>query len=241
MQMNHQNHKVGKVAPPIERSQMTGLVLAGGRGSRMGGVDKGLTPFLQEPLALHALRRLAPQVGPLLLSANRNLTQYRALGAAFGAAVLSDDRMDDWGDYLGPLAGFLVGLQHCQTPWLLTVPCDCPLFPYDIAARFASVAHQEQADVVMAYSLESGDTPQAQHCKHWVRQPTFCLLRTTLQPSLEAYLNGAGRKIGAWVAQQRFALAHFGNAGDDPLAFYNTNTPEQLHRLQSLQGSLSLV
>lgn len=232
------NHQTNQSAALIERSYLTGLVLAGGRGSRMGGVDKGLELFLQEPLALHALRRLAPQVGSLLLSANRNHTQYRALGTAFSAAVLSDDRMDDWGDYIGPLAGFLVGLQHCSTPWLLTVPCDCPLFPTDIAARFASVAQKEQADVVMAYSLESGDTPQAQHCKHWVRQPTFCLLRTTLRPSLEAYVDSGGRKIGAWVAQQRFALAHFGNAGDNPLAFYNTNTPEQLHKLQSMQGSL---
>lgn len=219
----------------IERSHITGLVLAGGRGSRMGGVDKGLELFRREPLALHALKRLAPQVSKLLLSANRNHVQYRALGAAFGAPVLNDDRIDDWGDYIGPLAGFLAGLQHCSTPWLLTVPCDSPLFPLDVAARLASAAQKEGADVAIAYSLESGDTPQS---KRWIRQPTFCLLRTTLQNSLEKYLDDGGRKIGAWVAQQHFALAHFGNAGDDPLAFYNTNTPEQLHRLQGTEHIL---
>ncbi|GAO22237.1 molybdopterin-guanine dinucleotide biosynthesis protein A [Alicycliphilus sp. B1] len=105
----------------IDTHDITGLILAGGRGSRMGGVDKGLQNFRGMPLALHALMRLSPQVGSVMINANRNLSAYES----FGMPVWPDGLAD----YAGPLAGFLCGLERCETPWLLTVPCDTPLFP----------------------------------------------------------------------------------------------------------------
>ena len=103
----------------IDPSHITGLILAGGRGSRMGGVDKGLQTHLGMPLAMHAMLRLAPQVGEVMINANRNLSAYESMGAAVWPDALSD--------YPGPLAGFLAGLEHCATPFLATVPCDSPL------------------------------------------------------------------------------------------------------------------
>ena len=131
------------MAIPIE--DITGLVLAGGRGSRMGGVDKGLQNFRGLPLALHTLMRLQMQVGVSLINANRNLAAYES----FGAPVWPDAN----NDYAGPLAGFLTGLEHCETPWLLTVPCDTPLFPLDLAQRLAAAADAEGADIAMAAIL----------------------------------------------------------------------------------------
>ena len=207
----------------IDTNDITGLVLAGGRGSRMGGVDKGLQPFHGVPLALHALRRLQPQVGSVLLSANRNLDSY----AAFGAPVCPDAL----GDYPGPLAGFLAGLAHCGTPWLLTVPCDTPLFPADLALRLAAAVMPEGADLAMASALEMDDRTGT---VQWRRQPVFCLLRATLQHSLEEYVDSGGRKIGTWAQQHRCATVTFDAPGDDAQAFCNANT---LAELQALHGS----
>src|SRR3990167_8794866 len=103
---------------PISKDDITGLILAGGRGSRMGGVDKGLQNHLGMPLAMHALLRLGPQVGHLMVNANRNLGAYDAFGVPVWPDALPD--------YPGPLAGFLAGLEHCETPYLVTVPCDTP-------------------------------------------------------------------------------------------------------------------
>ena len=111
----------------IEASDITGVILAGGRGSRMGGVDKGLQNFNGMPMALHALMRLAPQVGEVMINANRNLGAYDAMGVPVWPDALPD--------YPGPLAGFLTGLERCETPYLVTVPCDSPLFPTDLVAR----------------------------------------------------------------------------------------------------------
>ena len=105
----------------IDTSQITGLVLAGGRGSRMGGVDKGLQAYRGMPLAMHALLRLGPQVGEMMVNANRNLAAYESLGVPVWPDALPD--------YPGPLAGFLTGLERCTTPFLATVPCDSPHFP----------------------------------------------------------------------------------------------------------------
>lgn len=205
----------------IDTNDITGLVLAGGRGSRMGGVDKGLQNFHGVPLALHALRRLQPQVGHVLVSANRNLDAY----GAFGAPVC----VDALGDYPGPLAGFLAGLAHCTTPWLLTVPCDTPLFPADLAARLATAAARDGADMVMAAAQEPDDSGAVR----WRRQPVFCLLRTALRGSLERFVSSGGRKIGAWAEQQHCAVLAFDAAHDSAQAFCNANT---LAELQALQG-----
>ena len=114
----------------IAPEDITGLVLAGGRGSRMGGVDKGLQNHHGVPLALHALLRLAPQVGLTMINANRNLAAYESMGVPVWPDALAD--------FAGPLAGFLAGLEHCDTPYLVTVPCDSPRFPEDLVARLAS-------------------------------------------------------------------------------------------------------
>src|SRR3954468_21586075 len=121
----------------IETGDITGVILAGGRGSRMGGVDKGLQNFNGMPLALHTLMRLQPQVGHVLINANRNLGAYESFGVPVWPDVLAD--------FAGPLAGFLAGLENCETPWLVTVPCDTPLFPADLVERLAQAADEQQA------------------------------------------------------------------------------------------------
>jgi molybdopterin-guanine dinucleotide biosynthesis protein A len=195
----------------IPPSQITGLVLAGGRGSRMGGVDKGLQPHRGRPLALHALHRLQPQVGPTALNANRNLEAYRA----FGVPVWPDTLPD----HPGPLAGLLAGLSHCRTPWLVTVPCDTPDFPPDLVARLAAGLEAEGAELALAASAEPGGLRT---------QPVFCLLRADLAGSLADFLQRGERKVDAWTAGHRSAVVAF----DDAAAFFNANTPAELERLQ---------
>jgi molybdenum cofactor guanylyltransferase len=191
----------------VPRQAVTGLVLAGGRGSRMGGVDKGLESLRGEPLVRHALDRLAPQVGPLMISANRHLDAY----AAFGVPVWPDEPPD----YAGPLAGFLSGLGHCVTPWLVTVPVDTPRFPHDLVDRLAAGA----ADIAVPVTLEDGRRR---------RQPAFCLMRTALRDDLAQFVRGGGRKIDDWLARHAVADVPF----DDATAFFNANTPDELRRLE---------
>jgi len=197
-------------AAPIPSDAITGLVLAGGRGQRMQGRDKGLQPYLGRPLALHALERLAPQVGPLLLSANRHLAEYRA----FGVPVLPDAI----GDFPGPLAGWLTALAQCRTPWLASVPCDTPHFPLDLVGRLSAAAAQGNADLAVA--LTRGDDGEP------LMQPVFCLLKAALAPALQDYVAGGGRRVQQWVLQQRHVAVPF----DDASAFRNFNTLEDLER-----------
>ena len=194
-----------------DANDITGLILAGGRGSRMGGVDKGLQNHQGMPLALHALMRLATQVGPVMINANRNLGAYES----FGAPVWPDPV----GDYAGPLAGFLAGLERCETPLMLTVPCDTPNFPDDLAARLAAALDAEGADMAYAVTLEDGREQ---------RQPVFCLMKTEVSETLVAYLHGGGHKIDAWFAQHRAVAVRF----DDASAFFNANTAAELAQLQ---------
>ncbi|MBL8362124.1 MAG: molybdenum cofactor guanylyltransferase MobA [Rubrivivax sp.] len=198
-------------ATPL-RADITGVVLAGGRGTRMGGVDKGLQPWHGRPLALHALERLAPQVGALLVNANRHLDAY----AAFGVPVCPDAT----GDHAGPLAGWLAALQACRTPWLVTVPCDSPNFPLDLAGRLAAAVSAEGASLAMAACVEGGDLRT---------QPVFCLLRASLKDSLARYLAEGGRKVDRWTAQHGCVTVTFA----DGAAFANANTVEELQRLQA--------
>lgn len=205
----------------IATQDITGLVLAGGRGSRMGGLDKGLQPFCGVPLALHALQRLQPQVGTTLLNANRNLVVY----AGFGAPVWPDSLAD----YAGPLAGFLTGLAHCNTPWMLTAPCDTPLFPTDLAARLAAAATARGADIAMAAAPQTDNSGQVR-----VRpQPVFCLMRTSLRESLAQFTDRGGRAVRAWASQHACAVVPFDAPGDDPRAFCNANTLAELDALQT--------
>jgi len=203
---------------PLAPALITGVVLAGGRGARMGGVDKGLQHFHGVPLALHALRRLQPQVGTCMINANRHLDTYRQFGVPVQPDMLPD--------HAGPLAGFATALGRCHTPWLVTVPCDSPLFPTDLVARLAAALVREQADIAMASAPEidaDRSTPV------WRAQPVFCLLPVRLRPSLDAFIASGRRKIDAWTAQHRTIVVPF----DDPRAFANTNTLDQLQALQT--------
>ena len=200
----------------IEAPDITGLVLAGGRGSRMGGVDKGLQNFNGMPLAMHTLLRLQAQVGQLMLKANRNRAAYESFGAPVWPVVLAD--------YAGPLAGFLTGLERCETPYLVTAPCDTPLLPPDLVQRLAQQLDQEQAEIAMAAAPEADGTVRA--------QPVFCLLRVELLESLVRFTHGGGRKIDAWTAQHKTIVVPFNLPGDDPRAFFNANTLAELHALE---------
>ena len=204
----------------IEPRTITALLLAGGRGSRMGGVDKGLQNFNGVPLALHALLRLQQQhgelIGALMVNANRNLSAYEA----FGAPVWPDSLAD----YAGPLAGFLTGLERCETPWLLTVPCDTPLFPPDLAQRLADALEREDAEIAMAAAREEDGQLRP--------QPVFCLLRVGLLESLVKFTQDGGRKIDRWTAQHKTVIVPFDQPGDDPKAFFNANTLAELRSLE---------
>lgn len=195
----------------IDRNDITGLILAGGRGTRMGGVDKGLQMHRGTPLALHALLRLQPQVGALLINANRNLAAYESMGAPVWPDAMPD--------FPGPLGGMLAGLEHCSTQWLMTVPCDTPNFPLDMVDRLAAAAAQHDADVAMVATREGEEL---------VRQPVFLLIKSTLLESLAAYMSSGERKIDPWTAMHRRALVAF----DDAAAFFNANTLEELKQLQ---------
>ena len=203
--------------PPIAQEDITGLVLAGGRGSRMGGVDKGLQNHLGMPLALHALLRLQPQVGAAMISANRNLSAYEAMGVPVWPDSLEG--------YAGPLAGLLTGLEQAETGWLVTVPCDTPDFPVDLVARLAAAAAEHGAEIAIAATHEPGEDGAAGRLR---AQPVFCLLRTELIESLVAYLHAGERKFDRWTARHRTVEVPF----DDAAAFFNANTLDELRQLQ---------
>ncbi len=181
---------------------ITGLVLAGGQGSRMGGLDKGLVRLAGRPLIAHVIARLAPQVGTVMINANRNLDSYRDLGHP-----VIQDAADD---YPGPLAGILSGLAHGQTPWIVTSPCDCPFLPTDLVARLAAAV---DSDKTIAVAHASGEL-----------QPVFALIPTHLHDSLAEFLRADGRKITVWFDQHPLVAVSF----DADAAFANVNTPEEL-------------
>ena len=200
----------------IDANDITGLILAGGRGSRMGGVDKGLQNFNGMPLALHTLMRLAPQVGQVMINANRNLSAYESFGVPVWPDVLAD--------YAGPLAGFLTGLERCETAYVVTVPCDTPLFPQDVVARLAQALEDQQCEIAMAAAREEDGQLRT--------QPVFCLMRVDLLESLVKFTHGGGRKIDAWTAQHQTAVVPFDRPGDEARAFFNANTLAELHQLE---------
>lgn len=198
----------------MQTQQITGLILAGGRGSRMGNVDKGLQLFRGAPMALHVLMRLAPQVGDVLINANQNLGPYEG----FGVPVWPDAMQG----HAGPLAGLQTGLLHCDTDYMVTAPCDSPFLPNDLVARLAQGLEAAQADLAVAVTAGGTDGRRQSH-------PVFCLLKAALLPHLTDFLAGGGRKIDAWYASLAVAEVLF----EDETAFRNINTVDELRRYEA--------
>ena len=202
-------HKSRCAEPPGEttrgmpRASITGVIMAGGKGRRMGGEDKGLLQIRGKPMIQYVLEALRPQVGRILINANRNQDRYRQLGYPVVADIS--------GDFLGPLAGMASALQASDTEYLLTVPCDSPLLPASLAEVLFQALHRQQAEISVATDGQR-------------MQPVFALLRRSLLPSLLEYLDNGGRKIDTWYAQHSTALA---DCSAFPDAFLNVNTPEE--------------
>lgn len=206
------------------------VVLAGGRGARMGGVDKGLQTFRGQALAWHAVQRLKAQTmgAPRLIAinANRNLPEY----AAWSQPVWPDTLEG----FAGPLAGFQTALEHCQqqTPpcdYLLVVPCDSPLLPLDLMKRLALGLTGSGADVALAAIPE----PDGHGQQVMRAQPVFCLMKTSVLAGLRAYMAQGGRKIETWTGLNRRVTVTFDMPQDDPRSFINANTLAQLQQLET--------
>ena len=193
-----------------DRSQITGIVLAGGRARRLGGIDKGLIDCRGRPLVAYAVALLQAVAGSVVINANRNAERY----ATFGYPVIPDatDTFD------GPLAGLLAGLAYARSDYVLTLPVDAPLMTEAVLRRLPDALAAQDADVCVP---DDG-----------VRlQPVFMLARRNLKSSLEAYLADGGRKVDAWLAGQRLAIA---DCSDVPAVFANVNASEDLVRVERL-------
>lgn len=189
-------------------TDVTGVILAGGQGQRMGGVDKGLQSLNGRPMVQWVLDRLKPQVGTVLISANRHLSGY----AQFGCPVLPDLIPG----FAGPLAGLHTALAKAVTPLVASAPCDSPFLPTDLVARLRTALEAQNADLAVA---RSGDRVHR----------AFCLLRRERLPGLEAFLAAGGRKVGLWHAALKVVEVPFATEAG---AFDNINTPDELRSLQ---------
>ena len=188
------------------RDQITGLVLAGGQGARLGGQDKGLVKLSGRPMIEHVLARLAPQVGRVLVNANRNMESY----TGYGYEVISDSHTG----FQGPLAGMASGLQHATSKYLLCVPCDSPLLLTNLADRLLGACSQKAAKIAI---------PHDGNRTH----PVFALIDCSLRESLEEYLAGGDRKIDRWMSQHPMVTVDFSDAAE---SFSNINTEDDLNR-----------
>jgi molybdenum cofactor guanylyltransferase len=187
---------------------ITGIVLAGGLGRRMGGVDKGLKLLRGRPMVAWVIERLAPQVSELLVNANQNVEAY----AAFGYRVIPDEIEG----YAGPLAGLHRGLAAAGNDWVATSPCDSPFLPRDLVARLYRAAEASNADLAVA---RTGDRPH----------PVFALCRRTVLPGLTRFLESGGRKVDAWYSALRVVEVPFDDQVD---AFSNINTADELDKYE---------
>jgi molybdopterin-guanine dinucleotide biosynthesis protein A len=196
---------------------ISAIILSGGRATRMNGADKGLVPLQGKPLIKHVIDRLVPQVNEIIINTNREVAKYQK----FGYTILQD-KIDD---FLGPLAGFSLGLQHAKYDYVLTVPCDSPLLPLDLAKRLLTALLDHKADIAAASS--DGNT-----------HPVFCLCNKSVLPTLEAYLLKGERRVSAWQKSQRYIEVDFSN---DSEAFTNLNTFESLEELELKLNSTSTI
>jgi len=192
----------------ISLDEVTAVILAGGRGRRMGGMDKGLVDLEKRPLIAHVLNAIVPQAGSVLINANRNAEKYRE----FGYRIVSDT-LDD---YQGPLAGFASAMAVASTPYIVTLPCDGPLVPTDYVQRMINALEMSENEIAVAHD---GDR----------MQPVYALLPVGLMSDLEAFLAEGDRKIDLWYSRRHVALADF---SDCPEAFRNINTPGERDQLQ---------
>jgi molybdopterin-guanine dinucleotide biosynthesis protein A len=188
----------------IAPTDITGVVLSGGQGRRMGGVDKGWVELAGKPMIAHVLNRFVPQVGNVLINANQNLERY----ATFGVPVVPDAV----GGFAGPLAGLHAGMTRATRPYVVTVPCDSPFLPSDLVARLAAGLEAHGGQLAVAKTL---DQPH----------PVFCLVRSDVLPHLATFLEAGGRKIDAWYATLEVVEVAFDDEAD---AFRNINTKDEL-------------
>lgn len=194
---------------PAPAPRVTGLILAGGLGRRMGGMDKGLQLLGGKPLVEWVLERLSPQVDEVIVNANRNIARYAQLGCRVVPDIVSG--------HAGPLAGLQRGLMEAAGELVATVPCDAPCFPADLVKRLAEPLRGKNVDLAVA---RSGGR----------MQPVFCLARKSLLPQLTAFMEDGGRKVDAWFSTLRTATVEFGSEA----AFANVNTPDDLSNLERM-------
>ena len=194
----------------MNHPDVTALVLAGGRGQRMGGTDKGLIELSGKPMIEHILERLEPQCDHIIINANRNVDRY----VVYGHPVLRDSL----GDYQGPLAGFSTGLKHAKTPFIMTLPCDAPDLPADLVERMLTVMNGQQADITVAHDGER-------------MQPVYALIKTALHENLDQFLASGDRKIDRWYAMNNTVTVDFSDMRD---IFRNVNTPEQINAMSDI-------
>ena len=185
------------------------MILAGGRGTRMGGVDKGLKLLRGKPMVQWVAERFAPQVAEVLVNANQNIDKYQSLGYK----VIPDEI----GGFAGPLAGLQRGLGEAAHDLVATAPCDSPFLPTDLIARLRAAMENTGAELAVA---KTGDQPH----------PVFCLCRKSVLPGLAEFLAGGGRKIDAWYSKLKVVEVRF---DDQPDAFSNVNTEAELNSFES--------
>lgn len=186
---------------------VSAIILAGGRATRMNSIDKGLAKLQQQPLVQHIIQRLAPQVDEIFINANREIAQYET----FNLPILQDENPD----FIGPLAGFNLGLQHCKHDYLLTTPCDSPLIPADLVSRLMQSLVKENAAIAVAKS--DGHV-----------HPVFCLMKKSVLPSLTDFIAQGNRKVSLWQKSLAYTEVLFDDCDD---AFVNVNTVEELEAL----------
>jgi molybdenum cofactor guanylyltransferase len=193
----------------IETHQVTAVILAGGKGRRYAGTDKGLMTFNGQPLIKHILTAIIPQVENILINANRNLETYEK----FGFPVIQDNLED----FQGPLAGFAVALQNARSDYIVTLPCDGPFIPHDYVKRLVTALQTENSEIAVAHDGTR-------------LQPVHALLPVSLLDSLMRFLQSGDRKIDRWYASHRMALADF---SDQQETFKNINTQQEHENLQT--------
>jgi len=205
------------ITDSVPKHKITAVILAGGRSQRMGGNDKGLLPIQGKPMIEYIIDTLKPQVGQIVINANRNLSQYQQ----YGYPVIQDMM----GEYYGPLVGMASGIQHAHTEFVVTVPCDSPLLPNILVSKLYRQLMHDDAEIAVAHDSER-------------MQPVFALLRCDLLPHLLDYLDTGGRKIDTWYAQHHTTLTDFSAAGH---AFMNINNPNDQQAIEKLLPANTII